>query len=104
MEIMLEPYSGALKGYWSSILYWLSSTLPSTGACISTLSARAVPHSKNSLRFCIRLPNPYMPNCVNASNPYREFDISPYVLILALMLVLHILEKTRHVLTPVSGS
>ena len=36
--------------------------------------------------------------------PISGFDISPYVLILALMFVIHILEKTRQVLTPISGS
>lgn len=72
MEIMLESILWCIEGVLELYFILAVVNVASTGACISTLSARAVPHSKNSLRFCIRLPNPYMPNCVNASNPYRD--------------------------------
>ena len=35
--------------------------------------------------------------------PISGFDISPYVLILSLAFVLHLIEKACHVLAPVAG-
>ena len=72
MEIMLESIlwciEGVLELYFilavvNVALYW----------CMHfNIIGQGGPAFKNSLRFCIRLPNPYMPNCVNASNPYRD--------------------------------
>lgn len=35
--------------------------------------------------------------------PISGFDVSPYVLIIALMLVVHLIEKTCQVLAPIAG-
>lgn len=54
---------------------------------------------KKFLTFLHQITEPVYAKLRERCKPISGFDISPYVLIVALMFVLHILEKTRHVLT-----
>jgi uncharacterized protein YggT (Ycf19 family) len=50
---------------------------------------------KKFLKFLHQITEPVYAKLSEKVKPVSGFDISPYVLILALMLVLHILEVTR---------
>ena len=54
---------------------------------------------KKFLTFLHQITEPVYAKLRERIKPISGFDISPYVLVIALMLVLHILEATRHVLT-----
>ncbi len=104
MEIMLETIlwciEGVLELYFilavvNVALYWCMhfKIIGQGGATF-----------KKFLAFLHQITEPVYAKLREKIKPVSGFDISPYVLILALLFVLHILEKTRMVLTPVSGS
>lgn len=53
---------------------------------------------KKFLTFLHKITEPVYAKLREQVKPVSGFDISPYVLIVALMLLLHILEKTRQAL------
>ncbi len=59
---------------------------------------------KKFLAFLHQITEPVYAKLREKIKPVSGFDITPYVLILAILFVLHILEKTRLVLAPVSES
>ena len=100
MEIMLESIlwciEGVLEIYFilavvNIALYW----------CIHfNIIGQVCEAFKKYLAFLHQITEPVYAKLREKIKPVSGFDISPYVLILALLVVLHILEKTRHVLTP----
>ena len=54
---------------------------------------------KKFLTFLHQITEPVYAKMRERIKPVSGFDISPYVLIVAILLVLHIIETTRHVLT-----
>lgn len=98
MEIMLESIlwcvEGILEAYFilavvNIILYW----------CMHfNVIGQGGDAFKKFLTFLHLITEPVYAKLRERIKPVQGFDISPYVLILALMLVLHILEKTRQAL------
>lgn len=104
MEIMLESIlwciECVLELYFilvvvSVTLYW----------CMHfNIIGQGGPSFKKFLAFLHQITEPVYAKLREKIKPVSGFDITPYVLIVTLMVVLHILEKTRHVLTPVTGA
>ncbi len=98
MEIMLESIlwcvEGILEVYFilavvNIVLYW----------CMHfNVIGQGGEAFKRFLSFLHLITEPVYAKLRERIKPVQGFDISPYVLILALMLVLHILEKTRQAL------
>lgn len=95
MEIMLESIlwciEGVLELYFilavvNIVLYW----------CMHfNLMSQGGETFKRFLAFLHQITEPVYAKLREKIKPVQGFDISPYVLIVALMFVLHILEKTR---------
>lgn len=98
MEIMLESIlwciEGVLEIYFilatvNIILYW----------CIHfSIIGQGGDAFKKFLAFLHQITEPVYAKLREKLKPIQGFDISPYALIIVLMLVLHILEKTRQAL------
>lgn len=98
MEIMLESIlwciEGVLEIYFiltivNVVLYW----------CMHfSLIGQGGDAFKKLLAFLHQITEPVYAKLREKIKPVQGFDISPYVLIVTLMLILHILEKTRQAL------
>ncbi|MBO5285231.1 MAG: YggT family protein [Alphaproteobacteria bacterium] len=88
IECVLEVY--LILTVTSVVLYW----------CMHfQLIGQGGAAFKKFLAFLHQVTEPVYAKLRERIKPVSGFDISPYALIMAIMLVLHIIEKTRQVLT-----